>query len=246
MPTASDGAALGTGTLMWSDLFLASGGVINFNNGNTTITHSAGSLTFAGGASANWIFNTGTTTFNSVSAGAIGTVVLNATTAGTPVGLGYQDALTSKWFLYKNSDNSFRIQDFAASSRDAMFFTTGTVLTGRALFGNPFGYQTALGVGGTVTQGTSRTTGVTLNAASGAITLFSAAGSGTAASFTVTNSTVAATDTIIVNQKSGTDKYDLGVTAVGAGSFEITFRTYAGTTTEQPVFQFNVIKGTNN
>jgi hypothetical protein len=44
-PTSSDGAALGTTTLMWSDLFLASGGVINFNNGNVTLTHAAGSLT---------------------------------------------------------------------------------------------------------------------------------------------------------------------------------------------------------
>ena len=32
-PSTSDGSALGTGTLMWGDLFLASGGVINFNNG---------------------------------------------------------------------------------------------------------------------------------------------------------------------------------------------------------------------
>jgi len=47
-PTSSDGAALGTGSLMWSDLFLASGGVINFNNGNFTITHSAGALTLSG------------------------------------------------------------------------------------------------------------------------------------------------------------------------------------------------------
>ena len=49
-PTASDGAALGSATLMWSDLFLASGAVINFNNGNVTITHSAGVLTVDGAA----------------------------------------------------------------------------------------------------------------------------------------------------------------------------------------------------
>lgn len=44
-PTTSDGLALGSGTKMFSDLFLASGGVINFNNGNATLTHSAGLLT---------------------------------------------------------------------------------------------------------------------------------------------------------------------------------------------------------
>jgi len=102
------------------------------------------------------------------------------------------------------------------------------------------GYRT--GSGGAVTQGTSRTTGVTLNAICGAITLVSAAGSTTPATFTVTNSKVAATDTIIVNQKSGTDKYTIDVTNISAGSFDITFNTKSGTTTEQPVFNFAVLK----
>ena len=48
-PVTSDGVALGTGSLMWSDLFLASGSVINFNNGDVTITHAANTLTIAGG-----------------------------------------------------------------------------------------------------------------------------------------------------------------------------------------------------
>ena len=100
----------------------------------------------------------------------------------------------------------------------------------------------ALGAGSTVTQATSRTTGVTINAACGAITLVSAAGTTTPASFTVTNSSVAATDVIILNQKSGTDKQVLLVTAVAAGSFEITAYTTGGTTTEQPVINFAVIK----
>lgn len=99
------------------------------------------------------------------------------------------------------------------------------------------------GAGSTVTQATSRTTGVTINACSGAITLVSAAGSATAATFTVTNSAVAATDTIVVNQKSGTDLYIISVTNVASGSFKITSYTTGGTTTEQPVFNFNVIKG---
>lgn len=47
VPAASDGAAIGSATLMWSDLFLASGGVINFNNGDVTLTHSTGALAVA-------------------------------------------------------------------------------------------------------------------------------------------------------------------------------------------------------
>jgi hypothetical protein len=121
---------------------------------------------------------------------------------------------------------------------------TGTSLTatGTIVSTGTAGVGYATGAGGAVTQITSRTTGVTLNKTAGAITLVSAAGSATAATFTVTNSTVAATDVIILNQKSGTDLYDLMVTAVAAGSFNLTFRTTGGTTTETPVFNFAVIK----
>ena len=45
----TDGGALGSITKMWSDLFLALGGVINWNNGDLTLTHSANLLTLAGG-----------------------------------------------------------------------------------------------------------------------------------------------------------------------------------------------------
>lgn len=103
------------------------------------------------------------------------------------------------------------------------------------------GYST--GAGGAVTQLTSRTTGVTLNTPTGAITMFSAAGSTTPATFTVTNSAVAATDVIILNQASGTNLYQLLVTAVGTGSFDITFFTTGGVVVDAPVINFAVIKG---
>lgn len=108
--------------------------------------------------------------------------------------------------------------------------------------GTGIGYGTGTGAGGAVTQITSRTTGVTLNTYSGQITLVSAAGSATPASFTVTNSKVAAGDTIILVQKSGTDLLELHVTAVAAGSFRITFFTTGGTTTETPVITFAVVR----
>ena len=49
VPSTSDGAALGTTALMWSDAFFASGAVLNFNNGDVTVTHSTDALTIAGG-----------------------------------------------------------------------------------------------------------------------------------------------------------------------------------------------------
>jgi hypothetical protein len=78
------------------------------------------------------------------------------------------------------------------------------------------------------------------------ITLVSAVGSATSTSFTVTNSAVEANDTVHVYQKSGADLYEIFVTNVSVGSFRITFFTTGGTTTEQPLFHFNVIKGANS
>lgn len=48
-PASNDGAPLGSTTNQWSDLFLASGGVLNFSNGNITVTHSSGILDFSSG-----------------------------------------------------------------------------------------------------------------------------------------------------------------------------------------------------
>ena len=48
LPGTDDGAALGSTSKEFSDLFLASGGVINWANGNTTLTQTSGSLTLGG------------------------------------------------------------------------------------------------------------------------------------------------------------------------------------------------------
>jgi hypothetical protein len=133
---------------------------------------------------------------------------------------------------------SFRTYGSGALSDRMRIDSTGNVLV---ISTGGLGYGT--GSGGAVTQATSRTTGVTLNKTNGAITLVSAAGLATFQSFTVTNSTVAATDVVYVTQKSGTDLYQIFVTATAAGSFRISYATTGGVTVEQPVFNFAVIKG---
>jgi hypothetical protein len=48
-PATSDGSVLGHPSYHWSDLFLASGAVINFDNGDVTLTHAANNLAISGG-----------------------------------------------------------------------------------------------------------------------------------------------------------------------------------------------------
>ena len=124
---------------------------------------------------------------------------------------------------------------------------TGTSLavTGAVTSSGTAGVGYATGAGGAVTQTVGRTNPTpSINKPTGSITLFSAAGTTAYTSFTVNNNTVAATDAIILSQQSGTDRYELNVTKITAAtSFEITFRTTGGTTTETPVFNFAVIKG---
>jgi hypothetical protein len=80
------------------------------------------------------------------------------------------------------------------------------------------------GAGGTVTQSTNRTTSVTLNTVCGAITTNNTSLAALAsASFSVLNSTVAATDTVVVSIKSGAvnEKTIVKVNNVNAGNFVI-------------------------
>lgn len=87
----------------------------------------------------------------------------------------------------------------------------------------PIGYSA--GAGGTVTQASSITTGVTLNKAVGeVVTVSSTLGAGLEATFTVTNSAVGANDAVIawIKSTSSAGTPVVFVTAVAAGSFNLT------------------------
>ena len=104
--------------------------------------------------------------------------------------------------------------------------------------------------GGTVTQATSKSTGVTLNTHSGQITMDNASLAGAAeVAFTVTNSVVAATDCIIVNLASADTpgEHVVTVAAVASGSFDIMVGNMSGSaTTDALVVNFVVIKGASS
>lgn len=104
----------------------------------------------------------------------------------------------------------------------------------------------AAGAGGTVAQGTSKSTGVTLNKICGQVTMNNAALAAAAkVSFVVTNSTCAATDIPQVAIVSGgtANAYRANVTAVAAGSFTVTVENItAGSLSEAPVIGFFINK----
>lgn len=107
------------------------------------------------------------------------------------------------------------------------------------------GYAT--GAGGTVTQTTSKSTGVTLNKVSGTITMNNAAlAAGTTVGFTLTNSAIAATDVVLVAIKSGAtaSSYQAQVAATAAGSCVVELRNASGGPLSEAVaLNFVVIKG---
>ncbi|NBS70690.1 hypothetical protein EBT31_17520 [bacterium] len=112
-------------------------------------------------------------------------------------------------------------------------------------FTNPFGYGT--GAGGTVTQATNKSTGVTLNTRCGQVTLNNAAlAADTTVSFVLTNSAVAAGDVLILNHISGgtAGSYLLNARSA-AGSATIDVRNItAGSLSEAIVIAFVLIKAT--
>jgi len=128
--------------------------------------------------------------------------------------------------------------------------TTPSTVVGTTVYSTTeIGYTAA--AQGTVTQLTDKSTGVTLNKSAGRITMNNAALAGaTAVSFILTNSTISANDTMIVNIGSNTTGSALGayttyVSYLAAGSALITLRNLTAATSysEAVVINFAIIHG---
>lgn len=100
--------------------------------------------------------------------------------------------------------------------------------------------------GGTVTQATNRSTGVTLNTISGQITTNSTSlAAETGATFTVTNSQVFADDVVLLTMAGGSNggNTTIQVVVTAAGSFQITVanQNAAGGTAETGAILINFL-----
>jgi len=104
------------------------------------------------------------------------------------------------------------------------------------------------GYGGSVTQGTSKVTGVTLNAKAGVITMHNAALAAAAVvQFTLTNSAISGTDVVVANQGTGGTAGSYQVTCVDVGAGNAIFRvvnTSGGSLSEAVTVNFVVIDST--
>lgn len=173
-PATNDAAALGTTSLMWSDLFLADGGVINFNNGDVTITQSTDVLSFAGAATGYYFTSTGRYVgqFRSTDAGAsVGPILELDRFSASPADA---DALGQLSFLGRNSANA--IQQYAyigavasavtsgAENGDMVFGTVaaGTAAQRMRLYADG-GFTIASPTGASKGSGTINTTGLYKN-----------------------------------------------------------------------------------
>lgn len=124
--------------------------------------------------------------------------------------------------------------------------TTPAAVTGTNVYASAeIGYNAS--AQGTVTQATSKSTGVTLNKSSGQITMNGAAlTGGTTVLFTLTNSVLSAKDVLIVNVGSGgtSGAYWPYVANVGAGSAVIgVYNNTIGILSEAIVINYAVIHG---
>lgn len=143
-------------------------------------------------------------------------------------------------FAFTTSDGGTTITMFDLN-RPLNVFTNGLQSTGAT---SKIGY--GIGAGGTVTQATDKSTGVTLNKVSGQITMNNATlNTDTTVSFTLTNSAIASGDVLILNHVSGgtVGSYLLNAQA-GSGSAVITVRNITGgNLSEAIVIGYVVIKG---
>lgn len=170
------------------------------------------------------------------------TLTITGTAVSTPNGLNFD----SNTLVIDAANNRVGV---GKASPSVAVDVTGEILATTAIRSsgatNGIGYAT--GAGGTVTQLTSKATGVTLNKVCGQITTAAdALAATTRTSFTLTNSAIAATDSINIHRASGgtANAYRIEVDSVAAGSCVVAITNItAGSLSEAVVINFAILKG---
>ena len=121
IPATNDGSALGVSGTAWSDLFLASGSVVDFHAGDVTLTHSANTLTVAGG------------TLATAALTAAGTVTVGEDDTGYDVQ--FFGAAAGAFSLWDEDQNRLEIRGATAAGAGTLRLSTGelTVVDGDKL-----------------------------------------------------------------------------------------------------------------
>jgi hypothetical protein len=196
-----------------------------------------------GGTAGQLVYQTATGATSFIT-GTSGTVLVSKGTA-IPV---FQNTLALSGLTATTSTTTGALTVAGGVGIGGDLYVGGGVLVASSATG--LGFLTGVGIGQSITQLISRTTGVTINAPSGSIILFSTTTSANGYTiFAVTNSKVAPTDVVVVSMKSNNIAnalYIPSVTAVGTGTFSISVYTPSAVATDAPVINFTVIKGTNN
>lgn len=249
----------------WSDCFNTNTDYYGLRIANSAI--SIGSLSvavafshnteYAASSGSSYGFRSAPTTASSLTSNGAGNSYGFYAVGTAPNVGGYRYSSTNICFYADSSIGTGSSYQFYANGTDPSIFNgpitgNGSISSGSSILSSSasagIGYKS--GAGSVQTQGTSKSTGVTLNNICGQITMNAAAlAASTSVSFTLTNSRIAATDVVIVNVANlagaapTVNTYQVGVDAVLAGSCRIHVRNVSGTSQSQAiVLNYAVIK----